>query len=71
MDTNKSPIQRAVVKAGGTSALARACGVTPQAVSRWLGNRAPAERCALIEQCSGVSRYELRPDVFGTCQNNK
>ena len=66
MNTKQTPIKRAVLEAGGTSAMARACGVRPQAVSKWLKGKAPSNRCVLIESLTGVSRYELRPDVFGT-----
>lgn len=43
-------------------------GVTQGRVSQWLGgDRVPAERCAEIEAATNgqVTRYELRPDVFG------
>lgn len=43
-------------------------GVTQGRVSQWLkGERIPAERCAAIETATAgaVTRYDLRPDVFG------
>jgi DNA-binding transcriptional regulator YdaS (Cro superfamily) len=53
---------------GGQAALARALGVTPQAVSQWVkGTRPVPPRHALaIELATGVSRHDLRPDVFGS-----
>lgn len=39
-----------------------------QAVQKWLTKRSvPADRCVAIEQVTGgeVTRYQLRPDVFG------
>lgn len=47
--------------------LAKALGVTPQAVSQWVrGSRPIPPRHALaIEAATGVSRHDLRPDVFG------
>lgn len=44
--------------------------ITPQAVFKWTqaGVMVPAERCMSIEIATSgrVTRYELRPDVFGT-----
>lgn len=37
--------------------------ITPQAVSQW--RRVPAERVIAIEAICGVSRHEVRPDIFG------
>lgn len=54
---------------GGTSAMALAIGVKPPTVSQWIAGkrRVPAERCMAIEQATNgeVTRYDLRPDVFG------
>lgn len=66
-DMEKSPaLKEAIEKAGSASALARLLGVTPQAVGQW--KRAPAERVLLIEQVmeGKVTRYDLRPDIYGT-----
>lgn len=60
-----SAIDRAVEKAGGLQALAAACGVRYQAVQRWSRTRrVPAERVLQVEQASGVSRHDLRPDIY-------
>lgn len=54
----------AKVKAGGPAALAKKLGdVSPQAVSQW--KKVPAERVLDVERITGISRHELRPDVFG------
>ena len=57
---------RAAEIVGGQTALAKACGVTVQAVSQWVrGIRpVPVERCADIERVTGgtVTRRDLRPD---------
>lgn len=61
----KDAIERAVIAAGGLQALAAACGVTYQAVQRWVKTgRVPAERVLKVEQASGVSRHSLRRDVY-------
>lgn len=63
-----TPIEKAIEAAGGVNALSQSIGVTPPAVSQWKARGiAPPERCIAIEQATGgsVTRYELRPDVFG------
>lgn len=63
---NISSIETAVAKAGNTSILARHLGISHTAVRKWrLMGRPPADRVLAIEAITGVSRYELRPDVFG------
>lgn len=46
--------------------IARLCGVSKQALQFW--RRIPAEYCRRLERaCDGtVTRYQMRPDVFGT-----
>lgn len=61
-------IAAAVEKTGaGQAGLARLLGVSPQAVNQWVnGNRpVPSRHVLAIEKATGVSRHELRPDVFG------
>lgn len=61
-----APIEKACVKAGGLSALARALGVAPSTVHQWLvrDRPVPPKRCSAIERVSAgeVSRKDLRPD---------
>ena len=59
---------RAKLALGGPVALSRALGergvaISSQAISKW--DKVPAERVLLVEALTGVSRYDLRPDVFG------
>ena len=59
------PICKAAKAAGGQSALARLLKVTPQAVQKMCASgRVPAERVLEIEKVTGVSRHELRPDIY-------
>lgn len=61
-----SAIDDAIQHAGGASRLASILGVTPQAVSNWKArDSVPPEQVLAIETATGVSRHELRPDVFG------
>jgi DNA-binding transcriptional regulator YdaS (Cro superfamily) len=49
---------------GRVTALAASLDISQPAVSQW--ERVPAERVLEVERITGISRYELRPDVFGT-----
>ncbi len=67
-----SPLQRAISFCGSQAELARRIGGTIKQphVWGWLhrgARQVPAEHCAAIERATAgaVSRYELRPDVFG------
>jgi DNA-binding transcriptional regulator YdaS (Cro superfamily) len=60
----ETPLQEAVRKAGGPTALAGLLDLRQSAVSNWLmRGQAPLERCAAIEQITGVKCERLRPDV--------
>lgn len=62
----ESPLNMAISRAGGQVALAEACKVSPQAVNQWVTKgQPPAKRVLVIEEKTGVSRHELRPDIFG------
>jgi DNA-binding transcriptional regulator YdaS (Cro superfamily) len=63
-----TPLDRAIKAAGNQQLLAELIGVKQQHVSYWKKKgrqRVPAQYCAKIEEQTGVSRHELRPDVFG------
>ncbi|WP_411393486.1 transcriptional regulator [Xylella fastidiosa] len=62
-------IDIAVKEFGSVNALAASLGVRQSAISNWRARgRVPAERCIVIERVTNgaVSRYQLRPDIFGT-----
>lgn len=51
---------------------AKAAGVTPAMWSRWENNKrlVPAERAVKLEDAIGVSRHDMRPDIFGPKPSN-
>ena len=74
MDIHAHPLERAIAIAGGPSALARVLGLPwASTVTNWLARGVPAERCLAIELATNgaVTRYELRPEVFGNCPAGK
>lgn len=61
-------LDKAISILGGVSRTAETLGVVQGAVSNWLARKSvPASRCLVIEQATNgaVTRYDLRPDVFG------
>jgi DNA-binding transcriptional regulator YdaS (Cro superfamily) len=66
MANPKAAIHRAADAIGGQTALARALGLKSQgSIQTWLKlGRVPAERVLRIEALTGVSRHELRPDLY-------
>lgn len=60
-------ITEAVSAVGGQVALAKILDVNPSLISQWVTGRlkVAARHCLAIEAATGVSRHDLRPDVFG------
>lgn len=58
-------IERAVAAAGGVQALAQKWDIKRQAIEKWIKHkRLPPKRVLALEAESGVSRHELRPDLY-------
>lgn len=57
------PVQKAISKMGGCQPLADAIGLHRATVWGW--KRIPAERVLAVERATGISRHELRPDLYG------
>lgn len=69
MDMSPTPFQAlmaAVEKAGSQAEIARIAGVSAPAVWKWVqsSKRVPAEFVLKIEAATGVSRHDLRPDIY-------
>lgn len=56
-------VQKAADNVGGLVKLSRELGIKHTAMYSW--KRVPAGRVLDIERLSGISRYEIRPDIFG------
>lgn len=61
----RTPVVKAIEKAGGAKKIAQALEISHQAVSKW-PYRLPAERVLDLERlCDrAVTRHELRPDLY-------
>lgn len=59
-------LKLAVRRQGGQSATARNRGVTQPTVHYWLrhAKKCPPEHVIGMEEDSGVSRFDLRPDIY-------
>lgn len=59
-------LSAAVSAAGSQAELARICGVSATAVWKWVqsSKRMPAEFVLRTEEATGVSRHDLRPDIY-------
>lgn len=53
------------VKGKNLSDLARELGVNKGTVTRWAQKTVPLTRVYQVEEKTGISRHELRPDFFG------
>lgn len=74
MTSSEQAFRQAVDKAGGQAATARICSTPERKVTQanvwwWLNKskirQCPAEHVLAMEAATGMSRHELRPDIFG------
>ena len=59
---NDRGLESALKAASSATALARAIGVTSQAIAQW--RRIPAERCQAVSAATGIPLHDLRPDIY-------
>lgn len=69
MDEIRSPadaLRRAVSVAGSQVRFGKLIGVGQPSISKWLANDVslPAEHVLKVEAETGVSRHDLRPDLY-------
>ncbi|QCM05133.1 helix-turn-helix domain-containing protein [Agrobacterium tumefaciens] len=67
MKTQSNIVDRIVSELGGLTKTAAALGLeNPSVVANWrTRGQVPYQRVVDIERLTGISRHELRPDVFG------
>lgn len=61
MNEAASPLEK-TFSAINRRQLAKRLGISAQAISQW--RRVPVERVLEVERLTGVSRHELRPDIY-------
>lgn len=68
MKTKPNIVDRIVNDLGGLTKAAAALGLdNPSVVANWrTRGRVPYHRAVDIERLTGISRHDLRPDVFGS-----
>ena len=60
-------LELAIKAAGGVASLARGIGIAQPSVSAW--SRIPAERVLAVEALTQVNRFVLRPDLYGSSED--
>ena len=60
-------LELAIKAAGGVGSLARGLGIAQPSVSAW--SRIPAERVLAVEALTDVNRFVLRPDLYGSSED--
>lgn len=64
--SNPSPLRRYREGQQQTlEALGALFAINKSTMMRWEEGRVPAERVLEVERVTGVSRHELRPDIYG------
>lgn len=67
--TKPNAIVETIIKAlGGPTKAAEALGLSgPSVILNWRARRqVPADKVIAVEAATGISRHQLRPDIFGT-----
>lgn len=57
-------LEKAIQVAGSAKALAKTLNLSPMAISHWRVRGIPSRHVIAIEAATGVSRQELRPDLY-------
>lgn len=64
--TEQEALEKAITAAGGQESLGKHLGVSRAVVSMWKqkGRRVPPEYVLRIERVTGISRHDLREDIY-------
>lgn len=65
-NTPQEALQSAIDALGSQAAMSRLCGVSQPSVFKWLkrSKPLPAEHVLKVEAATGISRHDLRPDIY-------
>ena len=65
--TPQEALNKAIDKAGGMKAVADHFRISVPAIYQWrdYAEGVPANRVLALEELTGISRHDLRPDIFG------
>jgi DNA-binding transcriptional regulator YdaS (Cro superfamily) len=67
--SNQSPLRRYRENSQRTlESLGGEFGINKSTMMRWEEGRVPAERVLEVERFTGISRHELRPDIYGPAE---
>ena len=71
-DLARAALEDAIARSGGVVALSNRLQVNQPVVSNWrIRGKAAAASVLAIESATGVSRHDLRPDIFGPAPTSK
>lgn len=56
-------VEQGAKRVGGLTRLAKQLGISHQSFYSW--SQVPADRCLDFERVTGISRHDLRPDIYG------
>tara|TARA_A100001201_G_scaffold143757_1_gene147276 strand:+ start:21902 stop:22117 length:216 start_codon:yes stop_codon:yes gene_type:complete len=60
----QTAFEKAVAHCGSKRQLALGLGIKPQSITDWNG-QVPVTRVLAVEKLTGISRHEIRPDIYG------
>lgn len=64
--TKYEALMKALEKAGGQEQLAKICGVTQPAISKWVNSlkEVPIQYVLQVEAATGISKHDLQPTYY-------
>lgn len=65
MDIKDNGLHVVLKRVGSVAALAQVCGVNRTRLYYWLRVGVPLNRVVEVSRRTGISKAQLRPDVFG------
>jgi len=60
---DNSVLEKVITASGGAAELARHLNISRSAIAQW--QQVPVNRVLDVERITGISRHDLRPDIYG------